>query len=144
MLTAPAPDRPALRPTGGAGRSGSFRAASLSLAVLLPLVALRLRDPHVQGSWGACPVLTVTGGLCPGCGSLRALNDLARGDVPAAVASNALLVLVGLPLLLHSAIRWVRRREQPTYPRWAYVASVVLLLAFTLARNLSAGSALAP
>lgn len=127
-----------------AGRSGPARAAALTVAMSLPLLALRLRDPHDEGAWGACPVLTVTGGFCPGCGSLRALNDLAQGDVPAAVGSNALLVLVALPLLLVAATRWVRRQEQATYPRWGYLAFGVVLAVFTLARNLPVGSALAP
>lgn len=143
MLNMLGPAGPQTGPIRPAAWSGPVRLSALSVAALLPLAALRLRDPHLAGSWGACPVLTVTGAFCPGCGALRALNDLAHGDLPAAVASNALLVLVGLPVLLGSAIRWVRRREQPTYPTRAYAGFGLLLVAFTVARNLP-GSALAP
>ena len=45
----------------------------LSLATL----ALHLRDPHSSGTWGYCPS-ALLGFSCPGCGGLRAVNDLTR------------------------------------------------------------------
>ena len=68
-------------------------------------VALHLRDPHREGSWGLCPWLLLTGTYCPGCGGLRAVNDLTRGDLGAAASSNVLLV-GALPLF---AWWWLRR-----------------------------------
>ena len=44
-------------------------------------IALRLRDPHDSGSWGYCPWKLLTGLDCPGCGALRAVNDLTHGDL---------------------------------------------------------------
>ncbi|MFI2707066.1 DUF2752 domain-containing protein, partial [Nocardioides sp. CER28] len=41
-------------------------------------LALYLRDPHQRGSWGVCP-LSLAGIYCPGCGGLRAVNDLTHG-----------------------------------------------------------------
>ncbi len=69
-------------------------------------VLLHLRDPHRGGSWGYCPWLLLTGTYCPGCGGLRAVNDLTRGDLAAAASSNLLLV-GSLPLLL---VAWWCRR----------------------------------
>ena len=42
---------------------------------------LHFRDPHASGSWGFCPWLALTGLYCPGCGGLRAVNDLTNGDL---------------------------------------------------------------
>lgn len=77
----------------------------LAGGLLLASVALHVRDPHRDGSWGFCPWLVLTGTYCPGCGGLRAVNDLTRGDVVAAASSN-LLFVGSLPLL---AFWWTRR-----------------------------------
>jgi hypothetical protein len=79
-------------------------AAGLGVAALL-----RVRDPHVSGSYGFCPFRSLTGLPCPGCGGLRAVNDLARGDVVTALSSNAMAVLLSAAAVtLWSA--WVVRR----------------------------------
>lgn len=62
-------------------------------------LALHVRDPHVSGSWGFCPWLALTGTYCPGCGGLRAVNDLTHGDLGAALSSNVLFV-IAIPLIL--------------------------------------------
>ena len=89
----------------------------LAAALGLASVALHLRDPHREGSWGLCPWLLLTGTYCPGCGGLRAVNDLTRGDLAAAASSN-LLFVGALPLL---ALWWVRR----TADAWRGVRRVV-------------------
>jgi hypothetical protein len=55
--------------------------------------ALVLRDPHDRGSWGFCPFLLLTGLPCPGCGGLRATNDLLHGRLADAASSNLYAVL---------------------------------------------------
>jgi hypothetical protein len=50
--------------------------------------ALVLRDPHEDGSWGWCPFLLLTGVPCPGCGGMRAANDLLHGRFAEAAGSN--------------------------------------------------------
>ena len=77
----------------------------VAVALLAASVALHLRDPHRPGSWGFCPWLALTGTYCPGCGGLRAVNDLTHGDVVAAASSN-LLFVGSLPVL---ALWWWRR-----------------------------------
>ena len=62
-------------------------------AGLLAVGALAARDPHVHGTWGFCVFRSITGLPCPGCGGLRAVNDLAHGHLGAALASNAWVVL---------------------------------------------------
>lgn len=114
----------------------------LAGAVLGASVVLHLRDPHEAGSYGFCPWLVLTGTYCPGCGGLRAVNELTRGDLAAAASSNLLLVgSVPLVLLLWAAWfrdRWrgvVRRVDQ----RRAVLASTlfgVVVVAYWVVRNL--------
>jgi hypothetical protein len=77
----------------------------VAFGLLAASVALHVRDPHRSGSWGFCPWLALTGTYCPGCGGLRAVNDLTHGDVVAAASSNLLLV-GSIPVL---ALWWTRR-----------------------------------
>ncbi len=86
-------------------------------AVVVLSVALHLRDPHESGSWGFCPWQVVTGTSCPGCGGLRAVNDLTRGELAAAASSNLLFVSV-IPLAVWL---WLRSLGQ----RWRGVRASV-------------------
>jgi hypothetical protein len=113
-------------------------------------VALHLRDPHRSGSYGFCPWLALTGTYCPGCGGLRAVNDLTHGNVLAAASSN-LLFVASLPFV---AVWWLRsfadgwrgvRRQLSD--RSAYVVLVVVLsstMVFWVLRNLPFASWLTP
>lgn len=79
--------------------------------LLAASVALHLRDPHRSGSWGGCPWLAVTGTDCPGCGGLRAVNDLTNLRVVDAASSN--LAFVGaLPFMAFFFARWITDRWQ--------------------------------
>jgi hypothetical protein len=122
----------------------------LAGGLLLAAVLLHVRDPHRGGSWGYCPWLLLTGLYCPGCGGLRAVNDLTRGDLAAAASSNVLLV-ASMPWV---ALWWGRTMVD----RWRGVvrttrsgrvaigcaAFAVVALAFWFARNTAAGAWLAP
>src|SRR5690349_17327258 len=71
-------------------------------------LALHLRDPHDSGSWGYCPSAAM-GVYCPGCGGLRAVNDLTNGDLAAAASSNVLFVAL-LPFLVVGLGVWTADR----------------------------------
>lgn len=119
-------------------------------AILGASVLLHLRDPHRSGSWGYCPWLMLTGTYCPGCGGLRAVNDLTHGDVAAAASSNLMFVAT-IPFLV---LFWARSMTD----RWRGVVGngdtrrqlvlgmVVLGAAvlFAVVRNTGAGAWLAP
>ncbi len=122
----------------------------LAGGVLAVSVALHLRDPHQGGSWGLCPWLFLTGTYCPGCGGLRAVNDLTHGDLVAAASSN-LLLLGTLPFAAVIWARAVRDRwrgvVRPVSSRWAVTAAVAffaLALLFAVLRNTALGAWLAP
>jgi hypothetical protein len=112
-------------------------------------VALHVRDPHVTHSWGVCPLYALTGVYCPGCGALRAVNDLTDGHLGQAASSNLLLVLA-VPVAVVLFARWSYAawsgREVTVFPvlsARAWTLLTVLVVGFTLARNLQ-GSWLAP
>jgi hypothetical protein len=111
-------------------------------------LALHLRDPHEHGSWGLCPSAAM-GVWCPGCGGLRAVNDLTNGH-PLQAASSNLAFVIALPFVLLGLAVWVVGRWRGTTvrvpQRTVNIVSVVALAAlavFTVLRNLP-GSWLAP
>ena len=118
-------------------------------------IALHFRDPHAAGSWGFCPWHALTGLYCPGCGGLRAVNDLGNGDVLGALSSNLLFVVM-VPVLVSVAAvdpaRMVRRTEElaqkprcgSCLPGCGSRPGTVVMLVFGVLRNLPAGSWLAP
>lgn len=114
------------------------------------VVAVALRDPHEAGSWGVCPVLALTGLQCPGCGGLRALNDLAHLRVTDALSSNAMGVLAMAVAAAAWAV-WLRARVRGVpsgLDRWVTPTSASVLLVamvvFAVLRNTAWGGVLAP
>jgi hypothetical protein len=118
---------------------------ALSIATL----ALHYRDPHQQGSWGFCPSAAL-GIYCPGCGGLRAVNDLTHGDVGAALSSNILVTLlipVGVVLLsLWAVDRWRGHTRSVPWSRLrpVVVSLVTVMFLFAVVRNTGSGAWLAP
>lgn len=105
-------------------------------------LALHLRDPHVSGSWGFCPFLAFTGFYCPGCGGLRAVNELTNLDLIAAAHANLVFVL-SLPFIAWGFVGWFRgawtgedRTARFLSSNWFYVGLAVLLVVFMVVRNL--------
>lgn len=105
-------------------------------------LALHARDPHVSGSWGYCPSRVLFGIDCPGCGGLRAVNNLTNGDLIGAASSNLLFVAL-IPAIGFLVGRWflARWRGETWTPRWvgsraALAALAATTVVFTVARNL--------
>ena len=119
-------------------------AAGLGAAVLL-----HFHDPHQSGAYGYCPFLALTGKPCPGCGGLRAVNDLTRGDFVGAVSSNVLAVALVAGLAV-AWVLWVARRlrgkvdSMITLNLQAGLVLIGVLTVFGILRNTPWGSWLAP
>jgi hypothetical protein len=120
-------------------------AAGLGLAALL-----RVRDPHDSGTYGFCPFQALTDLPCPGCGGLRAVNDLTHGHVAAAVSSNVLAVALVVSLAALWAVWLVRRARGQrraafvTIGTRGGVAILVAVAIFGVLRNTPWGAWLAP
>jgi hypothetical protein len=123
----------------------AYLVGGLGLATL----ALHLRDPHDAYSWGFCPSAAL-GASCPGCGGLRAVNDLTNLRFADAASSNLALV-VAIPLAIVAIVCWSVARWRGTTVHAparvripAVVLAVVLVVGFTVLRNTAAGAWLAP
>lgn len=129
---------------GWTGLRGLLRTGA---AVVTATVVVAVRDPHVPGSYGFCPLYLVTGLYCPACGALRATHDLTHLDLAAAWSQNALWVLVAPAVVIGWAVLVVRRlrglpsRPLPTWLGWAGLAVMAI---FGILRNLPPYFSLAP
>lgn len=111
-------------------------------------VLVAVVDPDQPGHYPLCPFRALTGLACPGCGGLRAVHALTRGDLPAALGHNALLVLL-LPAVVAVWAAAVRRavKHLPALPRpgpLLVLLATVAVLSFTVARNLPGVGFLGP
>jgi hypothetical protein len=127
-------------------------------ALRLPLLAagaaaagvtlLAVVDPNQPGHYPTCPFLALTGLYCPGCGSLRAIHDLAHGDLAGAMARNPLTIFALAGLLVAYAA-WARRlwRGDPrrwVAPPWLIYAMFGVIVVFGVLRNLPGWTWLSP
>ena len=126
------------RPVGRARRlAGPLAVAGLAAGALAVTAVF---DPNEPGHYPLCPTQAIAGVDCPGCGSLRAMHALGRGDLGAAADHNLLLV-AALPVLAWIWLRWVRRswlglpRPEPVSGRWVW-GLLALVAVFAVVRNL--------
>ncbi|WP_020014741.1 DUF2752 domain-containing protein [Promicromonospora sukumoe] len=126
----------AVRPaTAPALRAPLLAGAAVGAATLL----VALRDPHVAGSYGFCPLLELTGLACPLCGGLRATHDLAHLDLAGAWSANALWTVTA-PVVVVVWLAWLvaaaRGRPFRGLSSTAGWVTLGVALAFFVARNL--------
>lgn len=135
------------------------RAADRMRSMLAPLGAaavvtagvayLAAVDPNTPGHYPPCPLYFLTGLYCPGCGTLRAVHDLANADLSGALGMNPLFVIC-VPFVLFLWGRWAIRswRREPartTLPHPAYLWSFfAFVIIFGVVRNMPFGRFLAP
>lgn len=103
----------------------------VAFAVCAAWIALFFLDPATHSFLPSCLFHRLTGLYCPGCGATRALHQLARGNIAAALRLNALVVL-GLPL--GGLIPICRRRHN--LPAWCLRASLIGIAVFGIVRNI--------
>lgn len=116
-----------------------MKPAKLGLIVAAGTAAIAVVNP---GDSGFVVCLSKRFGIdCPLCGGLRTVTSLAHGNFAAALDHN-LLLAVALPVATVVWAVWMvtalrgRRFVLPTAPRWLIAAASILVLAFTVARNL--------
>ena len=113
---------------------------SIGIGLAFSLAHIYLHDPE-NGGFLSCPFRALTGLLCPGCGSQRAVHDLMHLRVPEAFAHNALLVTC-IPLL---GLQWGFSRVFPhakplTNRNWVVYSWAALAIGWGIVRNLPIGS----
>jgi len=125
---------------GLAARVPAF-AAPVAVAVACGAATLLLAavDPHEAGHYPTCPSLYVTGWFCPGCGSLRAIHDLAHLNLAGAIDMNPFAV-VALGWLVWRWAWWLAatlghgRRVKPS-PAWVIYGVGAAVVVFWVLRN---------
>jgi hypothetical protein len=98
-------------------------------------------DPTTAGFFPVCPLYTLTGFACPGCGLTRGFHAMFHGDVLTALDYNAMLPLlvlllgVALVSMVNFALRGRRATMKLFHPTALWVF-FILLVVFGVARNL--------
>lgn len=115
------------------------------MALVAAAVGYKCLDPSVVPIFPRCPFRLLTGYLCPGCGSQRAIHHLLNLDLTGAWQMNPLFV-IALPYLLLGLIlkplsrhngRGTRLYDQ-LYGYRASVVALVLIVLFWIGRNIVA------
>ncbi|MFI7327065.1 DUF2752 domain-containing protein [Streptomyces rubiginosohelvolus] len=145
-------DRVGRQPGGKDRAAGRVRRLGTPLGILAVVAGafayVGTVDPNEPGHYPVCPLLKLTGVLCPGCGGLRSAHAFITGDLGAAFSANA-IATAGYFLFAAVWVLWLVRawRAKPLRialaPAWWWGVGAVLLV-FTVVRNLPFGSALAP
>ena len=100
-------------------------------------------NPLEVGFFPRCPFHILTGFLCPGCGSQRALHHLLNGNIALALDKNALF-LIALPYIsfgafldlknnCNSKLIQIRKTLYGTSAIWIVLSIIII---FWLVRNL--------
>ncbi|MFI9272400.1 DUF2752 domain-containing protein [Kitasatospora sp. NPDC052896] len=141
-----APSTPVGRPSAARRLARPFAALG---AVALPTLYVSVVDPNSPGHYPTCPFRQATGWWCPGCGGLRCVHALTHGDLTTACHDNLLAVVLFAVLGVYW-LRWawaaLTGGPPPRLslgPGWT-VLLVVVLVVFTVVRNLPGGAGLAP
>ena len=71
-------------------------AAAGAVTMLAGVAAVWYFEPATSGIFPACPLYSITGFACPGCGMTRGFHALFHGDIVTALDFNALIPLVAI------------------------------------------------
>lgn len=102
---------------------------------------VRFFNPTTEGIFPACPLLTMTGFACPGCGMTRGFHALFHGDFLTALGYNALIPVFALLFLyLLTALFLITLRGRglslKIFHPYALSGFLVVMLSFAVLRNL--------
>ena len=118
--------------------------AASGAAVLLGGSALvAYFDPTQAHFFPVCPLYSLTGFACPGCGLTRGFHALFHGDIASAIHFNALIpiwVVIFSAVLISLVLYSIRGRGLPfrkISPHWLWILMVTMIV-FGVVRNIPA------
>jgi hypothetical protein len=112
----------------------------VATAACAAAIVVAVIDPNEPGHYPTCPVLAMTGLYCTGCGTLRAVHDVLRGDLVGALHMNPLMLMMA-PFAIATWAAWTIRAAtgRPrtwAAPPWALYVTAGALVLFTVLRNI--------
>ncbi len=116
-------------------------AATAAAAMAGGVAVVALFDPSKAGFFPVCPLLTVTGIACPGCGLTRGFHSLFHGDIIPALDFNLLVpvwAVIFLYVFVSLAVLAVRGKALPMWPTrpWFLWTFLIVLIVFGVLRNI--------
>ena len=90
-----------------------------------------------------CAFHKITGLYCPGCGGTRAVISLIKLDLYQAIRYNALIVCITPIAVMYSIIKFGMKKNIKI-PNWIWIIILMVVLLFTILRNIPLFSFLAP
>jgi hypothetical protein len=130
------------------GRRALLRPLGVAVAALVGTGYVAAVDPNAAGHYPTCPFLAITGCYCPGCGALRAVHALARGDLVTASARNPFAVMA-FGYLVVAWVLWLDRTatgraRRWLAPPWVLYGVLGVILVFWVLRNVPGWTWLSP
>ncbi len=99
-------------------------------------------NPSETNIFPKCPLFSVTGIYCPGCGSQRSVHKLLNGQVIEGIRHNYLMALLGLVLLYEVFIFFANNVFNKSITNYLHKSKVtlsilVVVLLFWVLRNIN-------
>jgi len=119
------------------------RLISAAILAIVPVILIYVYAYRPDSSiiYPRCPLYMLTGVHCPGCGTLRGLNQLLHGNILAAIDLNPLMIL-SLPGLcwayLSQCSITIKARPLPQFflsSKWIWTLLGIILI-FWILRNI--------
>lgn len=120
-----------------------IKRASILLGLGVLIVLYRQFNPSEVSYFPSCPLHSLTGLKCPGCGSQRAIHHLLNGEFVAAFRQNMLLI-IALPYVGAGILADRIKKPSSEFLIWrkmifgtrAIYAVLVIIIAFGVMRNI--------
>ncbi|MDR1524328.1 MAG: DUF2752 domain-containing protein [Tannerella sp.] len=114
------------------------------IAILTVIYLYSHFDPSDYAFFPKCPVYTFTGYECPGCGSQRAFYNFFHGNFLTAFRYNPLMFILVPYLLSGVYIEYIANRSNSRiqrlrnilYGKWAILILAVIIIVYTILRNI--------
>ena len=117
---------------------------SIIIAIIGGVYLYSQYNPEEYALFPKCPVYTLTGYQCPGCGSQRAFHNLFHGNIITAFMYNPLMVLLVPYASLGIYIEYIANRTNSHiirlrdifFGKWAVLVLAIFILLYSVLRNI--------